>query len=158
MTNTETAAQWGTLVGVFLVAVMTQWHAWKSRKQANSAVAEARGYVAKQTQRMGEIHSLVNGAMARALRTIMILAKEKADVTGHPTDIAAAEQAQRDYEEHDMKQRLAEASRESYKAGQDAERIKYLQTKYPPQAIFNTIPATEVKVVPPDPPDSQGGL
>jgi len=146
--TTEQAAQYGTLAGVFLVAVMTQWHAWRSRKQASSAVAEARGYVARQAQRMGEIHSLVNGAMARALRTIMILAKEKADITQHPTDIAAAEQAQRDYEEHDMKTRLAEATRESYNAGQMAERAKYQSFKFPPEHIPGTVPATAIKIVP----------
>jgi len=124
MTTTETAAQWGTLVGIFLVALMTQWHAWKSRKQANSAVEEARIYVNNQTQRMRELHGLVNGAMGNALRTIMILSQDKAAATNHPTDVAAAEMSRQQYEDHMEKQRMADANRESYKAGQMDERNK----------------------------------
>jgi len=149
MITTQQATEWGTLLGIFLVAFMTQWNARRARRIARSAVEEARGYVARQSQRMGEIHSLVNGAMGRALRTIMILAREKADVTQHPTDIAAAEQAERDYDEHMIRQRLTEQSQISFKAGQESERAKNKMIGLAPEKIPGTTPMSEVKIVKP---------
>ena len=80
--TTDQAANYGTLVGVFLVAVFAQWNARKAQKTASEAKSKT-----------DEIHTLVNGGRTQDLTNLFALTQRIADITQDPRDAAARDLA-----------------------------------------------------------------
>jgi hypothetical protein len=55
-----------------------------------------------------ETRHLCNSAMGAQKRLLATTARAKANITNHPVDVLAAEQAERDLREHDARQDLAD--------------------------------------------------
>jgi hypothetical protein len=80
------AANYGTLAGAFAIGFYMKWNASRQNKKLN------------------EIHTLVNSDMSRQLRTVMIMSQRLASASKDPEDIRVAEQAKKDFDDHQAKQ------------------------------------------------------
>ncbi len=61
---------------------------------------------------LGIVHGLVNSSMSAQLRISAVALRRVADLTNHPDDVAAAELAERLYQEQEAKQRGVDSARE----------------------------------------------
>jgi hypothetical protein len=84
---------------LFLITFMQQYNARKAKKErkANLAVVE-------------KVHTLVNSQMGSTLNVARLATKRTAEVTGHPSDVAVAQEAERAYQEHQKKQAEVDAT------------------------------------------------
>ncbi len=114
----EAQTQAAQLVATKVAEVAAQ--AAKNKKAQDSAQAEAANAVAEVKKalmaanastdaKLSTIHALVNNEMHVALTTIAQLLAEKAERTGAPSDLAAAEAAQTKLEAHDKNQAAVDA-------------------------------------------------
>ncbi len=90
--TTDQAANYGTLAGVFLVALFAQWNARKARQTASEA-----------KDRTTEIHNLVNGGRLQDLTKLVNLSKRLAEMTNAQVDAEAYEIALKDLKVHQSK-------------------------------------------------------
>jgi len=104
MLTTEQVTSYGTLLGVFLVAVAAQWNARAARLAANQVKTDLNTSNDEHAEKLSVIHDLVNGGMEQQLTNVVNLTKRIADITKDPNDIAANLQAQKELAEHQAKQ------------------------------------------------------
>jgi hypothetical protein len=90
--NLEEASHYGTLAGVFLLALLAQWNAHKAKRTAGEAKV-----------RSVEIHNLVNGGRLNDLSKLVDLTQRIFDITKDPRDAHAHESAVKDFESHKTK-------------------------------------------------------
>ena len=90
--NREEASNYGTLAGVFLLALLAQWNAHKAKRTAREAKV-----------RSVEIHKLVNGGRLNDLEKLVDLTQRIFDITQDPRDAQAHESAVKDFEAHKNK-------------------------------------------------------
>jgi len=107
----------------FLIAFMQQWNASRAHKdrKKNAAAAKvdmdatkaAAAAAAADTQKVAlvvhDVKTLVNSQTGATLNVARLATKRTAEVTNLPSDIAVAEEAERAYQEHQIKQSLVDA-------------------------------------------------
>jgi len=82
--------QVGTLLAVAATAFMNRWHAQKTEKIT------------------GQIHTLVNSNMEVQLRVNWLQARRIADLTKLPSDISLADEAEKLYNQHKVRDTRAQ--------------------------------------------------
>ena len=90
-------ASLGTLLGIMYMGFMQYLNSQKQRDFAD-----------RQNAVSDKIHTLVNSRMGAQLRFSMVLATRLASITNLPEDLAVAKEAQRLYEEHEIKQSIVD--------------------------------------------------
>ena len=91
---------YGTLVGIFAVAVLQQWNAYQSRKHAKDVANKLELVNVAKARKVEDIHELVNSGMTEQLRLNMVMARRIADATNLPEDLQIADNAAEKWEAH----------------------------------------------------------
>ena len=90
-------ASLGTLLGIMYMGFMQYTNSQKQRDFAD-----------RQNAVTDKIHILVNSRMGSQLKLTMILAKRLASITNLPEDKSLAQESERLYEEHEIKQSIVD--------------------------------------------------
>ena len=90
-------ASLGTLLGIMYMGFMQYTNSQKQRDFAE-----------RQNAVSDKIHTLVNSRMGSQLKLTMILSKRIAALTNLPEDVAVAQESERLYEEHEVKQSIVD--------------------------------------------------
>ncbi len=111
MTLTDTTVEtWGTLFGVFLVAVLTQYNAWRAKQATQTVGQKLEESTAQRNTALANIHALVNGNMAAKLQKLAELTAQLATVTQDPAHQLAAKSARDEYDNHLARQTAIDAA------------------------------------------------
>ncbi len=98
----DQAANYGSLLGVFLVALYTRW----SGRSAKRTATEVKDTLAKSTaenlERLGQIHNLVNGDRLLLLERVASLSRRLAMLSDNAHDRAEAARADDIYQKELM--------------------------------------------------------
>ena len=95
---------------IFALGFLQQWNASRARKERKQNAVEAKQESKQNSVVIEKVHALVNSQMGATLNVARLATKRTAEVTGHPSDIAVAEEADRAYQEHQKKQATADAT------------------------------------------------
>ena len=143
MITAEQATAYGTMLGIFLVAVLNQYNAYKAKKTAEAVSAALLGSDAAKGKKLDEIHTLVNSGMTEQLRTVMLMSRRIAEATHDPDDVATADQAQVKYQDHLEGQARADANafdlQVAFESGIAHERARMSGTPPPPPPPVSAI-------------------
>lgn len=121
MIRTDAVAEWGTLLGVALVAFLNQWNARRTRLHtsevwravSNNETGRLASFASNANKLddlkiiTGQIHALVNSAMAEQLRLNMVIAQRLASLTKEDGDIVAAAESLKKYDDYMAKEAMA---------------------------------------------------
>ena len=91
---------YGTLVGIFAVAVLQQWSAYQRRQHDKEVAAKLELVNISKDRKLADIHQLVNSGMTEQLKLNAVMARRIANATGAVDDIVAATSAEERYNIH----------------------------------------------------------
>ncbi len=93
-------AEFGIAVAVILSSVMHKFDSWRVRKALSTETKRQNESSIVRDEKLDSIHALVNGTMLDQKKITMIFAKRIAELTQNPSDITIADEAEREYIEH----------------------------------------------------------
>ncbi len=100
MLSRDDVSTWGTLLGIFLVAVVQQFSIRRNRANATTIREHLLETDERKNKKLDEIHTLVNSGMGKQLQLAMNLSRRIAELTHDPEDLRVAERATSDYNDY----------------------------------------------------------
>lgn len=96
----EDVSAWGTLLGIFLVAVVQQFSMRRNRNNARTLREQLNETDEKKDKKLDAIHTLVNSGMGKQLELAMNLSRRIAELTKDPGDVLVAQRAASDFSDY----------------------------------------------------------
>jgi len=139
---------YGTLVGIFAVAVLQQWNAYQTRQHAKEVAAKLELVNVSKDRKLADIHQLVNSGMTEQLKLNAVMARRIANATGTIDDVVAATSAEERYHIHLQTNgnlvQTAEREKVAFAAGVKAEQEAPGEVKVPAPALTAQVAADKL--------------
>ena len=100
MLSRDDVSTWGTLLGIFLVAVVQQFSIRRNRANSTTIREHLLETDERKNKKLDEIHTLVNSGMGKQLELAMNLSRRIAELTKDPGDVLVAQRAANDYTDY----------------------------------------------------------
>ena len=132
---------YGTLVGIFAVAVLQQWNAYQTRQHAKEVAAKLELVNVSKDRKLADIHQLVNSGMTEQLKLNAVMARRI-------DDVVAATSAEERYHIHLQTNgnlvQTAEREKVAFAAGVKAEQEAPGEVKVPAPALTAQVAADKL--------------